>query len=470
MERPMNHEPIFDPRLLSHYDVSGPRYTSYPTAPHFSASFNEDAYRRHARASNDDPIPRPLSIYVHIPFCSSPCFYCGCNRVVTRDRSKAEAYLQRLAREVEMQSALFDRDRRVTQLHLGGGTPNYLDAQQLGELVGMLRAGFNLATGEEREFSVELDPRHADEALLRELAAIGFNRVSFGVQDFDPVVQEAINRIQPVEQTLSVIQAARAAGFRSVSIDLIYGLPKQTVEGFAATIDRVTAIRPDRIAVYSYAHLPEIFKAQRQIDAADLPQPAIKLELLGTAVRMLAGAGYHYIGMDHFALPGDELVRAQEAHTLQRNFQGYSTHADTDLIGLGVSAIGRVGDCFAQNARDVLSYYAAIDSGHLPVAKGYVRTAEDNLRGDVIQELMCHGELDFDACEHEHPGLDFDTHFAAEIRRLGELARDGLVELDERAVRITPRGRLLMRIVAMAFDEHLARPREQQVAKFSRVI
>jgi oxygen-independent coproporphyrinogen-3 oxidase len=284
------------------------------------------------------------------------------------------------------------------------------------------------------------------------------------------VVQEAINRIQPVEQTLAVIEAARAAGFRSVSIDLIYGLPKQTVAGFAATIDRVTAIRPDRIAVYSYAHLPEIFKAQKQIEAADLPPPAVKLELLGTAVRMLAGAGYHYIGMDHFALPGDELVRAQEAHTLQRNFQGYSTHADTDLIGLGVSAIGRVGDCFAQNARDLLSYYAAVDAGHLPVAKGYVRTAEDNLRADVIQELMCHGELDFDACEREHPGLDFDMHFAAEIRRLGELARDGLVELDERAVRITPRGRLLMRIVAMAFDEHLARPREQQVAKFSRVI
>jgi oxygen-independent coproporphyrinogen-3 oxidase len=466
----MNVEPIFDPRLLSHYDISGPRYTSYPTAPHFSTSFSEDAYRRHARASNDDPIPRPLSIYVHIPFCSSPCFYCGCNRVVTRDRSKAEAYLQRVAREVEMQAALFDHDRRVTQLHLGGGTPNYLDAGQLRELIGMLRSGFNLATGEDREFSAELDPRHADEALLRELIAIGFNRVSFGVQDFDPVVQEAINRIQPVEQTLAVIQAAREVGFRSVSIDLIYGLPKQTVEGFAATIDQVTAIRPDRIAVYSYAHLPEMFKAQRQIEAADLPPPAVKLELLGTAVRMLARAGYHYIGMDHFALPGDELVRAQDTHTLQRNFQGYSTQADTDLIGLGVSAIGRVGDCFAQNARDLLSYYAAVDSGHLPVVKGYVRSAEDTLRGDVIQELMCHGELDFQAFEHSHPGLEFGAHFGAEIQRLGELARDGLVELDERAVRITPRGRLLMRIVAMAFDEHLARPREQQVAQFSRVI
>jgi oxygen-independent coproporphyrinogen-3 oxidase len=466
----MRNDPIFDPALLTKYDVSGPRYTSYPTAPHFRADFAEDTWRRHARASNDDPIPRGLSIYVHIPFCSSPCFYCGCNRVVTRDRAKAEAYLQRLAREIEMQSALFDRDRKVTQLHLGGGTPNYLEAHQLRELIGMLRAGFNLATGEEREFSVELDPRHADADLLRELAEIGFNRVSFGVQDFNPVVQEAINRIQPVERTMAVIEAARAEGFRSVSIDLIYGLPKQTVEGFAATLDTVTAIRPDRIAVYSYAHLPETFKAQRQIDAADLPSPATKLSLLGTAVEKLAAAGYRYIGMDHFALPGDELVRAQESHTLQRNFQGYSTQADTDLIGLGVSAIGRVGECYAQNARDLLSYYAAIDAGRLAIAKGYVRTPEDELRADVIQELMCHGEVVFDEMERRHEGLDFRAHFEDALERMAELARDGLVETSSDSVRITPRGRLLMRIVAMAFDEYLNRPREQQVAKFSRVI
>ncbi len=466
----MRNDPIFDPVLLTKYDVSGPRYTSYPTAPHFRADFAEDTWRRHARASNDDPIPRGLSIYVHIPFCSSPCFYCGCNRVVTRDRAKAEAYLQRLAREIELQSALFDRDRKVTQLHLGGGTPNYLESHQLAELMGMLRAGFNLATGEEREFSVELDPRHADAGLLQDLVALGFNRVSFGVQDFNPVVQEAINRIQPVERTMAVIDAARAAGFRSVSIDLIYGLPKQTVEGFAATLDTVTAIRPDRIAVYSYAHLPETFKAQRQIDAADLPSPATKLSLLGIAVEKLAAAGYCYIGMDHFALPGDELVRAQESHTLQRNFQGYSTQADTDLIGLGVSAIGRVGDCYAQNARDLLSYYAAIDAGRLAITKGYVRTAEDELRADVIQELMCHGGLSFEEIERRHDGLDFRAHFEPALERMAELARDGLVEVDADSVRITPRGRLLMRIVAMAFDEYLNRPREQQVAKFSRVI
>ncbi len=465
----MQIAPIFDPELLTRYDVSGPRYTSYPTAPHFEAGFGEDRYRHHALASNDDPIPRPLSIYVHIPFCASPCFYCGCNRVVTRDRSKATEYLQRVAGEIRMQSELFDRDRQVIQLHLGGGTPNYLDADQLHELMEMLRGGFNLARGDEREFSIELDPRQADPALLDELAAIGFNRASFGVQDFDPYVQAAINRIQPIEQTLAVISSARNAGFKSVSIDLIYGLPRQTIEGFAATIDAVIGIRPDRIAVYSYAHLPEVFRAQRQIESCELPTAATKLQLLGTAVNMLAAAGYSYIGMDHFALPGDELVRAQETHTLQRNFQGYSTHAECDLLGFGVSAIGRVGDCFVQNARDLLSYYAAIDAGKLPLVKGYVVTPEDQLRAAVIQALMCHGSVEFRDIEQRHPGLDFPCHFADELRRMASLTRDGLVEVDHKSIRITGRGRLLMRVVAMVFDEYLEHPREQ-VTRFSRVI
>ncbi len=461
--------PIFDPDLLARYDVSGPRYTSYPTAPHFEAGFGEDSYRKHALASNDDPIPRPLSIYVHIPFCTSPCFYCGCNRVVTRDRSKATEYLRRLAHEIRMQSELFDRDRQVIQLHLGGGTPNYLDALQLRELIEMLRDGFNLASGDDREFSIEIDPREAEPALLHELAAIGFNRVSFGVQDFASEVQEAINRIQPIEKTLAVIRSAREAGFKSVSIDLIFGLPRQTVEGFAATIDAVIGIRPDRIAVYSYAHLPEVFRAQRQIETSELPPAAIKLQLLGTAVNMLAAAGYSYIGMDHFALPGDELVRAQAAHTLQRNFQGYSTHAECDLLGLGVSAIGRVGDCYVQNARDLLAYYAAIDAGKLPLVKGYVVTDEDELRGEVIQSLMCHGSVAFRDIEHHHPGLDFAAHFGAELQRMNSLARDGLVDVDASGIRITGRGRLLMRVVAMVFDQYLAKPREQ-VTRFSRVI
>jgi oxygen-independent coproporphyrinogen-3 oxidase len=390
--------------------------------------------------------------------------------VVTRERAKADAYLARLAREIEQQGALFDRDRKVIQLHMGGGTPNYLEAGQLRALMQMLRGSFNLAQGDEREFSIELDPRQADAALLHELADMGFNRVSFGVQDFNPEVQQAINRIQPVETTIEVIQAARAAGFKSVSIDLIYGLPKQTAEGFAATIDVVTGIRPDRIAVYSYAHLPEVFRAQRQIEASDLPAPQTKLSLLGTAMHMLGVAGYRYIGMDHFALPEDELVIAQESHTLQRNFQGYSTHAECDLVGLGVSAIGRVGDCYTQNARDLLSYYAAVDAGRLPLVKGYVLTDDDNLRASVIQELMCHGSLDYRDIERHNPGLDFATYFAPEIERMAELARDGLVTTDATGIRITGRGRLLLRIVAMAFDAYLARPREEQVARFSRVI
>lgn len=464
----MPYELEFDPALLARYDVSGPRYTSYPTAPHFQAGFTEAIYREHAAASNDDPIPRPLSIYVHIPFCASPCFYCGCNRVVTRDRAKAEQYLNHLFREIEAQSKLFDRDRRVTQLHLGGGTPNYLDATQLSDLIDALRAGFNLSRGDDREFAAELDPRFVDEGLLAALAELGFNRVSYGVQDFDPAVQEAINRIQPVERTLGVIDAARRHGFRSVNIDLIYGLPKQTREGFARTIDIVTAVRPDRIAVYSYAHLPELFKAQKQIEASDLPSPADKLALLGTAVERLGAAGYRYIGMDHFALPDDELARAQDDGTLHRNFQGYSTHAECDLIALGVSAIGRVGDCYTQNARDLISYYAAIDKGQLPLIKGLVLDAEDNLRADVIQRLMCQYEVRYADIERAH-GIDFREHFAAEIARVRELSADGLATVDEERITIPPRGRLLMRMVAMAFDAYLNRPREQP-ARFSRVI
>jgi oxygen-independent coproporphyrinogen-3 oxidase len=458
----------FDAAVLARYDVTGPRYTSYPTAPQFKTEFGEAEYREHARLSNDDPIPRPLSLYLHVPFCASPCFYCGCNRVITRDRARGEAYLARLTREVAMQGALFDRDRRVIQIHLGGGTPNFFDLEQLGHLLDSLGANFNLARGDDREFGIEIDPRCADEAYVHGLARMGFNRVSFGVQDFDPDVQEAINRVQPREQTLSVLTAARAAGMRSVSVDLIYGLPRQTAERFAATLDTTIALRPDRIALYSYAHLPELFKAQRQIVAAELPAPGEKLALLGLAVETLLAAGYEYIGMDHFALPDDDLVRAREHHSLQRNFQGYSTHAECDLVGMGASAIGRVRDCYAQNARELPQWDSAIDAGRLPVVKGLVLGDEDLLRQDIIQSLMCYDEVDIALIERRH-GVCFATHFATELKRLEALARDGLVEVDAQRIRITPRGRLLMRMVAMAFDAYLARPQET-VRRFSRVI
>jgi oxygen-independent coproporphyrinogen-3 oxidase len=460
--------PIFDSQLLAKYDVVGPRYTSYPTAPQFTNAFGEAQYRDHARASNDDPIPRPLSIYVHLPFCASPCFYCGCSRIVTRDRSRVDAYLARLLREVELQGGLFDRDRRVIQLHLGGGTPNYFDSAQLQALLDALGGAFNLERGPTREFSIETDPRFADAATMHDLAGMGFNRVNFGVQDFDPVVQEAINRIQPVEQTLDVIAAVRAAGFQSVGIDLIYGLPRQTEAGFAATLDTVLAIRPNRIALYSYAHLPELFRAQRQIRAEDLPNPAAKLGLMRLAIETLTRTGYHYVGMDHFALPEDELVREQQRGRLQRNFQGYSTHAECDLIGLGMSAIGRVGDAYAQNAKDLIGYDAALDAGRLPIARGIVLDDDDQVRGAIIQGLMCCGEIDIGALEQRF-GLAFEERFAAELAQLRELAADGLVEFGCDRIRVTPRGRLLLRPIAMCFDAYLARPRPA-VARFSRVI
>ena len=460
--------PQFDSAIIQRYDVAGPRYTSYPAAPQFQTGFGEAELRAAARASNEDPIPRPLSLYVHMPFCLSPCFYCGCTRVITRDRSKAVIYLEHLYREIELTAPLFDRDRPVTQLHFGGGTPNFLDAQQMSELLDSLSRHFSFARDAEREFGIELDPRYCDGDYVRMLAAHGFNRISVGIQDFDPEVQRAVNRIQSVEQTREVLDAARNAGMRSVSVDLIYGLPKQTAEKFTHTLEQVIALRPNRVACYAYAHLPERFKGQRQIKAADLPDAATRLALLGLTVRMLTDAGYRYVGMDHFALPDDDLVRAQDAGTLQRNFQGYSTHGNCDLIGLGMSSISHIGASFSQNARDLVSYYAALDAGRLPVAKGLALTEDDAIRADAIQRLMCHGVLDIADFQARHQ-LDFGVYFAAELERLGALQHDGLVELTPARITITPRGRFLLRVVAMCFDAYLARPQLSEV-RYSRAL
>jgi len=462
-----DHSPRFDAGLLTRYDHAGPRYTSYPTAPHFHNGFGEAEYCANARASNEEPIPRPLSLYVHVPFCESPCFYCGCTRIITRDHSRADGYLERLHREIGLQGGLFDGDRRVQQLHFGGGTPNFLDAAQMAALLDVLDTSFTLARGDTRQFSIEVDPRHADAAAMARLAGLGFNRASFGVQDLDPRVQAAINRIQPLERTLDVVDGARAAGFRSLSVDLIYGLPLQTRDAFARTVEQVAAFRPDRIALYSYAHLPDVFKAQKQIRAEDLPSPADKLGLFGTALAALTGAGYRYIGMDHFALPGDELALAQDAGTLQRNFQGYSTHADCDLVGLGMSSIGRVGDAYAQNARDLFGYYAALDAGRLPIVKGLVTDDDDRLRGAIIQALMCMGTLDVAAFEARH-GIAFATRFPDALARLAPLAADGLVVVAPGRIDVTPRGRLLLRPIAMCFDAWLDRPAARP--RYSRVI
>ena len=457
----------FDAGLLERYGVVGPRYTSYPTAPNFRDDFGEAQYRECARDSNDDPIPRPLSLYFHIPFCEGPCFYCGCTRIITRDHRNAAAYLEHLGQEVKLQSALFDRDRPVLQLHLGGGTPNFLAADELARFMAAVSANFSLDRGEGRDFSIELDPRYLAPGYLATLGEIGFNRASFGVQDFDPAVQQAINRIQPLEQTREAVEAARDAGLRSINLDLIYGLPRQNPEGFARTLENVIALRPDRIALYSYAHLPQRFKAQRQIAESELPTEARKLSLLGMAIRAFGDAGYRYIGMDHFSLPDDALSEAQDAGTLQRNFQGYTTHGDCDLIGLGMSAIGHVDDSYAQNARELDRYYGALEGGRLPIVRGIRLNEDDLLRAELIQSFMCHGGIDIPAIERRF-GIRFDEHFPRELARLAELAADGLVVVGDDAIRVTPRGRLLLRVVAMAFDTSLAAPRVQ--AGYSRVI
>lgn len=450
----MDAIPPFDAELLRRYDRPGPRYTSYPTAPQFTPDFDEAAFREVAHRSNEDPIPRPLSLYLHVPYCFSPCFYCGCNRVITRDKARGASYLERLLREVERVAPLFDRDREVIQLHFGGGTPNFLDPGQLGEVIQALGHHFSFSRRAGRDFSIELDPRFIDPAGIGRLAELGFNRASLGVQDFDPEVQKAVNRIQGVEETLAIVQACRDSGFGSVNIDLIYGLPRQTLDGFGRTLDTVLDVRPDRLAVYGYAHLPNLFKPQRQIQDADLPSPDQKLALLQLAIQRLSAAGYVYIGMDHFALPGDELAQAQARGDLHRNFMGYTTHAESDLVGLGVSAISHIGDSFSQNPRDLPGWEAAIDAGRLPVWRGMHLDADDVLRADVIQSLMCHGVIDIAAVEARHE-IDFRRYFAADIQRLEPLVADGLVVRSTRGYQATSRGRLLMRIIAMCFDRYL---------------
>jgi len=467
----MNTVPPFDAELLRRYDAPGPRYTSYPTAPQFSPAFGEAEFREHARRSNSDPIPRQLSLYVHVPYCFSPCFYCGCNRIITRDFGRSGPYLERLLREAEETSQLFDRDREVIQLHLGGGTPNFLRPAQIADLIEGLGRQFHFSRSERRDFSIEIDPRLIQRGDIAAYASIGLNRASLGVQDFDPEVQRAVNRIQSVEDTLAVIDECRRAGMRSVNVDLIYGLPKQTLAGFSATLDTVLEVRPDRLAIYGYAHMPELFKAQKQIVTADLPDPETKLKLLGLAIEKLSAAGYRYIGMDHFALPEDDLAQAQEAGGLHRNFMGYTTHADCDLLGLGMSAISHIGDSFSQNARDLPSWENALDQGRLPVWRGMTLNEDDVLRGDVIQQLMCQGEIDIASIEDRYD-IDFASYFADAFPKLAGLEADGLVRREPTRIVATSRGRLLLRIIAMCFDRYLTQAADSAAnrPRYSRVI
>jgi oxygen-independent coproporphyrinogen-3 oxidase len=457
----------FPTELISKYGFAGPRYTSYPTALQFHEGFDAEAYRRHVQNSNDDLIPRPLSLYVHLPFCKQLCYYCACNKKVTQSQRRADAYLQHLEQEIRMQGELFDHDRQVIQLHFGGGTPTYHDDAQLEAVMEQLSAAFPLSREDSREFSIEIDPRTVDPDRLDFLAGIGFNRVSMGVQDFDPAVQKAVNREQDKDDTLALVSAAREVGFNSVSIDLIYGLPLQTAESFEQTIDTVLSVRPDRLSVYNYAHLPQLFAAQRMIKTEDVPPPEVRLQLMDSTISKLTQAGYVYIGMDHFALPDDELSLAMKDGTLQRNFQGYSTCRETDLIGIGVSSISKVGNSFAQNQKDIRDWQASLENGKLPIWRGLSLNAEDRIRRAVIAAIMCQGRVRFSEIEKQYR-IDFSSHFAPELELLKPLAQDGLVELSDFGIDVTPVGHLLLRAVAMKFDEYLVN--DQRGKSYSKVI
>ena len=456
----------FNTQLIRRYDTAGPRYTSYPTAAQFHSGFTAADYCRIAEATNHETPRRPLSLYFHIPFCSTVCFYCACSKVVTRDRAKAGPYLAQLYKEIAIQAALFDRDRPVEQLHWGGGTPTFISHDEMHTLMQATAEHFTLKTDDSGEYSIEVDPRDLRADTLSVLRQLGFNRVSIGVQDLDERIQKAVNRAQSACDTLAVIEQARRLNFKSVSIDLMYGLPFQSVDSFARTLDLIIAANPDRLSVFNYAHLPDMFKPQRRIKDADLPSPAEKLDILKMTIEKLAAAGYVYIGMDHFAKPTDELAMAQRYGTLYRNFQGYSTHADCDLIAMGVTAIGKVGNCYSQNAKDMDDYCQRLDEGYPPVLRGIELTQDDLLRRDVITQLICHFELDTSEIARRY-GIDFKHYFNAEFGDISEMQDDGLLRMEGDILRVLPAGRLLIRNICMVFDKYI---RYHATQRYSKVI
>ncbi|ULR31086.1 oxygen-independent coproporphyrinogen III oxidase [Dickeya fangzhongdai] len=450
----------WDLSLIQKYNYSGPRYTSYPTALEFSDSYDNAAFAQAvARYPN-----RPLSLYLHIPFCHRLCYFCGCNKLVTRQLHKADEYLDRLALEIRQRAPLF-AGRIVTQMHWGGGTPTFLNKTQISRLMGLLRQHFRFA--EQAEMSLEVDPREIELDVLDHLRAEGFNRLSMGVQDFNKEVQRLVNREQDEAFIFALIERAKALGFASTNIDLIYGLPKQTPDSFAFTLQRVAELRPDRLSVFNYAHLPSLFAAQRKIKEADLPDAEQKLAILQQTIQSLTAAGYQFIGMDHFARPDDELAVAQREGKLHRNFQGYTTQGDTDLLGLGVSAISMIGDSYAQNQKELKLYYADVEQHGHALWRGLALTRDDCLRRDVIKALICHFQLEFTAIERAYD-LSFGEYFHEDLALLALMAQDGLVDILPDRIQVTPKGRLLIRNICMCFDVYLrSKMRERQ---FSRVI
>ncbi len=453
--------------LLRQFDLTGPRYTSYPTADRFVEAFAADDYVQalKQRRSGAAAMTLPLSLYLHIPFCESLCYFCACNKIITKHHDKADVYLRYLSREIDLHTAHLGLGQVVSQLHLGGGTPTFLTDDQLRALMAMLRRSFSLAAV--GECAIEVDPRTVDAARLAVLAELGFKRLSFGVQDFDPVVQKAVHRQQPAEQVFALVRAARQLGFESLNVDLIYGLPEQTPESFDRTLAQLTILHPDRVALYAYAHLPERFKPQRRIATAELPNSGARIEMLSRSLAAFQAAGYVYVGMDHFALPGDALAVAKRQGRLHRNFQGYSTQPDGDLMALGVSAIGRVGAIYSQNAKTLDEYYDHLNQGRLPVVRGLALSRDDLVRRAVILALMCQGELQFESIEEAYL-LDFRSYFASELHALLVLADQGLVTLDDAGIQMTATGWFFVRTVVMVFDRYLQVDRNR--AQFSKII
>jgi oxygen-independent coproporphyrinogen-3 oxidase len=461
----INQEIIFDEKLIKKYDKAGPRYTSYPTAIEFDQQFTLDSYKNLCTISNS--YYRPLSLYFHIPFCDTVCYYCGCNKIVTKNRSRAEPYLKRLHKEIAMQGKLFDKDKVVQQLHWGGGTPTFISHNEMRDLMAETAKHFHLLDDDSGEYSIELDPREVSDETMRVLREIGFNRVSLGVQDFNPEVQKAVNRIQSTQQTRSVIEQARKLKFKSISIDLIYGLPHQTLESFDKTLDKVIELSPDRLSIYNYAHMPHLFKPQRRISQEDLPTPQEKLAIFKQTIDKLTCHGYVYIGMDHFAKYDDELAVAQRNGDLQRNFQGYSTHANTDMVSMGVTSISQIGHSFSQNVKTEDDYFELIDSNNFPMMRGLELKGDDILRQEVISELICHFQLNTIIISKIY-GIDFWKYFKQEWHDLEVMQKDGLLTLDEHSIHVTPKGKLLIRNICMVFDIYLRQKQHSQ--RFSKTI
>lgn len=459
--------PTFDVDLIDRYGGEGPRYTSYPTAVQFNDRFGPEDFLTAIDESNRLPIPADLSLYVHVPFCSSPCFYCGCNRVITRSATAGDDFLATLGREMDLIAPRFDADRKVRQLHLGGGTPTFLTVDQLARLMDMLRARFTFA--DDGELGLEVDPRTIDPSGIKRLREIGFNRISIGVQDLDPAVQEAVNRIHDTATVSATIGAARAVGFESISVDLIYGLPLQTTTGFAQTVETMISLKPDRLSLFNYAHLPHLFKGQNRIKTEQLPNPTTKLAIFRNALSRLLDSGYEFIGMDHFALPGDSMVKARANGTLVRNFQGYSTHGGLDLVSFGPSAISQVGDSFAQNHRKLPDWRIAIEEeGHPATCRGLTRTTDDRVRAEIIERIMCTGTLVYADLERFFQ-LSFRSYFSGELQRLAPLADDGLIEWRKDGFTVTAAGMMFLRAIAKVFDAYLV-PNRQQQGRFSRIV